>query len=157
MIYDPAGRGFALEWRHVLFIAAGAVRQTEFVRERQRNEKVSYNGWGMAVRDVDYDLASREEQNFHLLAEILVAGGTLRYSLQADKFNFDYLGARKVLQTAANFALLVRDLAQFGTTAVLNQGAEAIQNGVAGGFTYPSQNAFTEEIVWSLWQLKKLA
>lgn len=157
MIHDPAGRGFALEWRHVMFIAAGAVRLTEFVRERQRREKTSYTGNGLPIRDIDYDLVSREEQNFHLLAEIFVASGTLRYSLQADKFSFDYLGARKVQNTAVNFASLIRDLAQYGTNATLNQGAEAIQNGAASGFTYPSQNAFGEEIVWSLWQLKKFA
>jgi len=157
VIYDPAGRGFALEWRHIMFIAAGAVRITEFVRERQRREKISYTGGGEPYRDVDYDLVSREEQNFHLLAEIIVAGGSLRYSLQADKFNFDYLGARKASETEANFALLIRDLAQFATAALLNLGAEAIQKGSPDGFTYPSQNAFTEEIVWSLWQLKKLA
>jgi hypothetical protein len=157
MIFDSSSRGFALEWRHVIFIAAGAVRLTEFVRERQRREKISYTGNGLPIRDLDYDLVSREEQNIHLIAEIIVVGGTLRYSLQADKFNFDYLGPRKMPETAANFALLVRDLVQFGTVAALNQGAETIQNGATNVFTYPSQNAFSEEIVWSLWQLKKLA
>ncbi len=157
MIYDPVGRGFALDWRHIMFIAAGAVRLTEFVRERQRREKISYTGGGEPYRDVDYDLVSREEQNFHLLADVIVAGGTLRYSLQADKFNFGYLGSRQVQETAANFSLLVRDFAQFGTAAMLNRGAKTIQIGASEGFTYPSQNAFTEEIVWSLWQLKKLA
>jgi hypothetical protein len=156
MIYDPAGRGFALEWRHVMFIAAGAVRMTEFVRERQRREKISYTGNGLPIRDVDYDLVSREEQNFHLLAEIFVANGTLRYTVQADKFNFSYLGPRKANDPITNFALLVRDLAQFATGAALNQGAEAIRSGDSLGFTYPSQNAFYEETVWSLWQLKKL-
>jgi hypothetical protein len=156
LIYDPVGRSFALDWQHITLIATGAVRLTEFVRERQPRQKISYNGYGMAIRDVDYDLVSREEQNFHLLAELIVAGGTLRYALQADKFNFDYLGPRKVKDAAANFELLIRDLTQFGTSAALNRGTEAIQKGDSIGFTYPSQNAFYEEIVWSLWQLKKL-
>jgi len=157
LIYDPAGRSFALDWRHVTLIAAGAVRLTEFVRERQRREKISYTGYGLAIPDAEYDTVSREEHNFHPLTEIIVAGGTLRYTLQADKFNFDYLGTRKVKDTAANFALLVRDLAQFGTGAALNRGAEAIQKGDSIGLAYPSQNAFYEEIIWSLWQLKKLS
>ncbi len=157
LIYDPAGRSFALDWRHLTLITAGAVRLTEFVRERQRREKISYTGNGLPFRDVDYDMVSREEQNYHLLAEIFVAGGTLRYSLQADKFNFDCLGPRKVQETAANFALFVRDLVQLATGAALNRGAEAIQKGDSIGFTYPSQNAFYEEIVWSLWQLKKVS
>jgi hypothetical protein len=156
LIYDPVGRSFALDWRHITLIAAGAVRLTEFVRERQPREKISYTGYGMAIRDVDYETVSREEHNFHLLVEIIVAGGTLRYSFQADKFNFDYLGPRKLKDTAANFALLVHDLAQFGAGAALSRGAEAIQKGDSLGFAYPSQNAFYEEIIWSLWQLKKL-
>lgn len=157
LIYDPAGRSFALDWRHIMLITAGAVRLTEFVRERQRREKISYTGHGMAIPEAEYDTVSREEQNYHLLAEIFVAGGTLRYSLQATKFNFDYLATRKLKDTAANFALFVRDLTQFATSAALNRGAEAIQKGDSIGFTYPSQNAFHEESVWSLWQLKKVS
>src|SRR2546423_2858122 len=35
LIYDPIGKSFALEWRHVIFVAAGAVLLTDFVREQR--------------------------------------------------------------------------------------------------------------------------
>src|SRR6185503_5743688 len=34
LIFDPLGRPFTLEWQHVMCIAAGAVRLTEFVQKQ---------------------------------------------------------------------------------------------------------------------------
>ena len=57
--------------------------------------------------------------------------------------------------TAANFSLFVRDLIQFSPQAKLNRGAEALRAKAPEILSYPSKNAFYEEIVWMLWQMKK--
>ena len=36
LIYDPLGRPFALEWRHIVLIAAGAVRLTDLCGSKRR-------------------------------------------------------------------------------------------------------------------------
>lgn len=153
LIYDPLGRTFALDWPHIIFIAAGAVRLTEFVRE-QRNPKTRVTS-GRYQTPVYIEYEIKEERQFRCLAEIIITGGALRYSLAAEKFNFSGLGSRILKSVPANFSLLVRDLVQFGANARLNRGAEALRENSTNIFNYPSKNAFYEEIVWTLWQMKK--
>lgn len=153
LIYDPIGKSFTLEWRHIILIAAGAVRLTEFVRE-QRKPKTRVTS-GRYQTPVCFDQDTKEKREFHCVAEIIITGAALRYSLTADKFNFSGLGERNMKNTVANFSLLVRDLIQFSTNATLNRGAAALRDDATRLFNYPTKNAFYEEIVWSLWQLKK--
>jgi hypothetical protein len=155
LIYDPLGKSFTLDWRHIMFVAAGSVRPTDFVRHQEK-QPVPYHRRGRMIEEVECETVSREEQNFHLLAEIIVTDAVLRYSVTADKFNFAYLGERNMQSTEANFSLLVRDLVTFGANAALNRGAEALSQDATKMFSYPSKNAFYEEIVWSLWQLRKV-
>jgi len=157
LIYDPAGRSFALEWPHVLIVAAGAVRLTEFVQQRKQRPVTRYRGDGVQSVEIEYDTVSKEEQNFRLLCEIIVTGGALRYSVTAEKLNFSYLGERNMGNPVANFSLFVRDLVRFSSHCYVNRGAEVMQNDATKAFSYPSKNAFYEEIVWMLWQLKKAA
>src|ERR1041384_7850115 len=35
LIYDPVGKTFALEWRHIILVAAGAVTLVDFIQERR--------------------------------------------------------------------------------------------------------------------------
>ena len=56
-----------------------------------------------------------------------------------------------------NFSLFLRDLAQFAPHAGLNRGADALLRATPEIFSYPTKNAFHEEIVWMLWQIKKRA
>ena len=89
------------------------------------------------------------------VAEIIISGAVLRYSINAERFNFMSLGGRRTGDVTQDFALLIQDLARFATNAVLNRGAEAIRRNQP--FAYPTRNAFQEEIVWTLWQMKKRA
>lgn len=157
LIYDPLGRSFSLEWPHVLIVAAGAVRVTEFVQQRKARPVTRYHGDGAQSVDMEYETVSKEQQNSRLLGEIIVAGGSLRYSVIADQMNFAYLGERKVGNPIGNFSLFLRDLVRFSSHAYVNRGAEVMQAEPAKSFNYPSKNAFYEEIIWMLWQLKKAA
>ncbi len=157
LIFDPLGNSFPLEWRHVLIIAAGAVRLSDFVRQQKARTVRRANASGHRVPDVEYETVTREEQNFHLLGEIIITGAALRYSFAADTFNFTGLGARRPESLVENFGLFLRDLAQFAPHAGLNRGAAGLARATPEIFSYPTKNAFHEEIVWMLWQMKKRA
>ncbi len=53
-----------------------------------------------------------------------------------------------------NFALLVQDLAGFAPDAMLNRGAFFPKQDEKL-FPYPTKNAFSDEITWLLWRLKR--
>ena len=154
VIYDPLGKSFALAWAHLLFIAAGAVRLTDFVRHQQARPRTRYTGAGTSAQDIEYDMVSREERNFHLLADLIITGATLRYSLDASRFNFAGPGGPPAGNLAENFSKLLRDLMAAAPQAKLNRGAAALSGETPQPFSYPSKNAYHEEIIRSLWRLR---
>lgn len=150
LIYDPLGRTFPLPWQHVMLIAAGCVRMTDF--SRIGKQVWVDDGDGGQAQVMDYRTV--EEQNSHLLLEIVVSGAVLRYSVSAERFRFDYLGERRTKSLPENFALLVQDLATFAPHAMLNRGAYFLKQN-ENLFPYPTKNAFFEEITWLLWKMKR--
>ena len=149
LIYDPLGRSFRLEWGHLLMIAAGNVRLTDFARVEKTRYETRYD-WGHPSVEQVTDVSTKEEQNQHLVLELILTRAVARYSVTADKFNFAYLGPRRTKNLPENFALLVRDLIQFAPQAALNRGAFHLRENTGAPFTYPSKNAFFEEIIWLL-------
>lgn len=154
LIFDPLGRSFPLEWRHVLVIAAGSVQLTEFIRREERRPVTRYTAGGHPVTDIEVEAYNREEQSVQLMGEVVITGGALRYSFRADKFIFAALGDRATRDPRANFAEFVRGMIQCSPHAGLNRGAAALHSGEPI-FSYPSRNAFHEELVWMLWQIRK--
>jgi hypothetical protein len=155
LIFDPLGRSFPLPWQHVSLVAAGAVYLTEFVRYEER-QVMEFGRRNLQFDDQPgVQTFSREEQRLQLVGEIIITDAVLRYSLTAAKFNFVSLGARNMENISANFSLLMRDIIQFAPHAQLNRGAELLRNDATQIFSYPSRNAFQEEIIWLLWQRRK--
>jgi hypothetical protein len=151
LIYDPLGRNFPLPWQHVMMIAAGCVRVTNFKRVEKPSWTTSDSEGGCYETT---SISSVEERNDRLLLEIVVSGAVLRYSVSAERFRFDYLGERRTKSLPENFALLVQDLAVHAPHAMLNRGAFFLKQN-ENLFPYPSKNAFFEEITWLLWKMKK--
>jgi hypothetical protein len=141
-MYDPMGRVFALPWRDLMLIAAGNVRLRD------------YRGKGHTPADATHnnDFA-RNDDNLHLMLELVLAGGVARYSMIADEFVFNHLGARLTKDTPRNFELVVRELADHAPHAGLNRGAFLICQNEKDIFTYPNKAAFFEEIMWFLWRI----
>jgi hypothetical protein len=154
-IYDPLGRPFRLDWNHLLLIAAGQVSLTDFQRVEKRKPVRHYHPNGTIHTDMEVEHVTREERNDHLLLELVIAGAKLRYAADGHKFNYHYLKERATKDPAANFALLVQDLTRHATSAAVNRGAYYFREQAASPFTYPSKNAFYEEITWLLWRLKQ--
>ncbi|MEO6034857.1 MAG: hypothetical protein ABIQ35_06355 [Verrucomicrobiota bacterium] len=153
LIYDPLGRSFPLPWQHVMLVAAGCVRMTDFRRVEKPSWSTSDSEGGTYETTTVYNVEERAE---HLLLEIVVSGAVLRYSVSAERFRFDYLAERRSKSLPQNFALLVQDISANAPHALLNRGALSLcQNDSL--FPYPSKNAFFEEIAWLLWRLKAAA
>lgn len=151
MIYDPAGRSFALEWKNIMAIAAGRVKMSDFNRVMMPFPKQV----GREIVIVQ-EPVTREQRNQHLLLEIIVTRAVLRYTIIADRpggFSFQYLGARQVKGVAANFLLVVQDLLKFAPEAAINLGAQEIRENSPKPFIYPGKTAFYDEIVWMLWKM----
>ena len=157
MIYDPLGRAFPLAWGHILMIAAGVVRLTEFNPVRTSRPVITHDTYGSPIMDSVPETSHREERNYHLMLEIILSRAVLRYSVTADKFNFLYLGPRKTASVQKNFELLVQDLASSAPQAQLNRGALAVRDHAPELFSYPTKNAFFEEITWLLWRMAQSA
>lgn len=155
MVYDPLQRSFRLEYGHVMLIAAGDVRLNEFKQVRKTREIVGYDGEGRAHYDTIVETSTKEERNYHFCLELVLSRAVQRFSLTADKFSFSYLGERKTDDLTANFTLLVQDLVRQAPHAAINRGAYYLRENAQPLFSYPSKNAFFEEITWLLWRLRQ--
>lgn len=151
LMYDPMGRSFNLPSRDIMLIAAGNVRLPEYKRAHGPAEAARQS------QDFLTEGRSRDSAQFHLMLEVVLSGGVSRYSLIADEFVFNHLGGRLTNDTAQNFSLLVRDLAEFAPHAGLNRGAFLICENAKEIFPYPSKPAFFEELTWFLWLTSRVA
>jgi hypothetical protein len=151
IIYDSIGRSFSLEWKYVMMIAAGCVRMTDFKRV-ERKVWAASDGESAAFPQIES--RNVEQQNNYMLLEIVVSGAVSRYSASAEKLRFGYLGERRTKSLQQNFALLIQDLIAFAPYAMLNRGAFYLKQDHSL-FSYPSKNAFFEEITWLLWRMKR--
>jgi hypothetical protein len=142
-MYDPMGRAFSLPWSDLMLIAAGNVRLRDYRGKGHSPAEAAHN-----QRPED-----RGEENLHLMLELVLAGGVARYSMIADEFVFNHLGARLTKETARNFEFVVRELAEKAPHAGLNRGAFLICQNETEIFNYPSKAAFFEEIIWFLWRI----
>jgi hypothetical protein len=105
------------------------------------------------VREAKFEYSSRESAGWVLRAEVLLTRAAIRYSIEAEEFNFACLGERVNGDLAANFCLLLQDFIGFVPHATLNRGAVSIGSGPAGLVGYPNVSFFQQEISWLLWQM----
>jgi hypothetical protein len=154
MIFDPLNRGFPLEWKHISLIAAGRVRVQNFERLQTERNVLRFGPRGMPRVETKTDYSTRERSGDQMLLEIFVGQGALRYCGNGEKLLYHYLGERRTNEPLENFSMLVRDLAQHAPQAAVNRGAWYLREH-SEPFSYPSKNAFYEELTWLLWQLAK--
>ncbi len=154
MLHDALGRPFPLPWQHIQIFAAGNVKLQEF--KQVRTERIISTAYEDSLPETVVDYSTKEQSAFHFLMEIILTNAVLRYSINADKaFLFQNLGPRFDRDLAKSFALVVRDIGQYTTNAVLNRSAYFLRENKSEPFCYPSKNAFFEEITWLLWRLRQ--
>jgi len=155
-LYDSLKRASEILWSDIILIASGYVRVREVRKQRTVLDEPSLVGAGVAV-DLAASAESHEEQHYHLLLDIFLNAGNSRYSITADGFAFDHLGARLSDDLAVNFVFLIQDLVAQAPQAGLNRGAFKASQRPPELFPYPSKAAFHEEITWMLWRIGKLS
>jgi len=141
-VYDSMKREAEVPWRDIMFIAAGLVR----VRETHRVRELETVG----------GTRTKEELTGHLLLDLFLNGGTTRYSITAEDFSFEHLGARLSDDLATNFVLLIQQLAQHASHAGQNRGAFMACQQPPELFPYPSKQTFNEELTWMLWRIAQI-
>ncbi|HUR46822.1 MAG TPA: hypothetical protein VMZ27_13170 [Candidatus Saccharimonadales bacterium] len=151
-MYDPMGRVFALPWQDIMMLAAGNVKVPEFKRGKPAHEEQQFHGMS---HDTLTDTRIREEHRPQLMLEIFLVGGISRYSVTGETFEFGYLGERLTADLQTNFALLLKDLAEFAPHAGMNRGAYMATQEQGEVLKYPSKHAFYEELVWMLWRISE--
>jgi hypothetical protein len=133
-----------------MLIAAGNVRLRDY-RGRHSPAEATHNN--EAARGAHGVTRPTGDDRLHLMLELVLAGGVARYSMIADEFVFNHLGARLTKETERNFELVVRELSEYAPHAGLNRGAFLICQGEKEIFTYPGKASFFEEITWFLWRI----
>ncbi|MFN7140252.1 MAG: hypothetical protein ACK4UN_13030 [Limisphaerales bacterium] len=156
ILHDPLGRPFPLPWQHIMMLAAGNVKVVEFNRHAMPRQVTRYTANGQAYTTQEVDYNTREEHRFQFLLEIILTRSVLRYSVTVDKpMLFQYLGSQFNPKLEQSFGILVRHLLQFAPQAALNRGAYYFRENASEAFSYPSKNAFHEEIIWLLWKMQQ--
>jgi hypothetical protein len=162
LVFDPLGRSFPIEWQHLMLIAAGNVPTTRFTRSivaPPGGGVFAPASWGR--RPVPSVMASlprvesREERRGTLTIELILTRAVARYTIQADEsapLLFRCLGERATQEPTENFRLLLDDIGRAAPEARCNRGAWLLRQNPATLLDYPSSNAFSEEIIWMLWQ-----
>jgi hypothetical protein len=168
LVFDPIGRPFPVEWRHLMLIAAGNVLTTQFTRRTMAPtaaaDRYAYGTWGRrptpGVAASLSRVASREERNGVLTIDLVLTRGLARFTITADAsapLLFRVLGHRMTSEPATNFRLLLDDIGRAAPGAQCNRGAWLLRQDPPRLLEYPSSNAFLEEIVWMLWQHRRQA
>lgn len=144
-----------IAWDQVCLIAAGSVQLTKFARQQQVTEEIRLHishGIPLPVMETKLEYRSKEAADWYLRAEIIMADGSIRYSVEAEQFNFSPLGEGVTRDLAGNFCLLIRGLATHAPGALLSRGAASILSEPCEFSYYPRKNAFHDDIIWTLWK-----
>lgn len=151
LAYDPVGRTIPIRWADVTLVAAGNVRLTHFTTERRN---VPVPTWGRregSGGEFEPAYRSRETSSENLVLDVILRRAVFRFHIEGARFNYSGLGARKTGDTPADFALLVGELCRCAPHALVNRGVFQLREGAAP-MSYPSRNAYHEEIAWLLWR-----
>jgi len=150
-VYDLRGQPMPVAWNEIALVAAGAVRHVEISQPQTKRptgqSRVGIAGWLRPTAKPTRKVASDSQ----LLLELVLAGGETRYELDAAQFPFKYAVDRPEFSTLEKFVWLVREIGNRSPRALLNRGASDVRNGVQLVRGYPSRQAFTDEMIWLLW------
>ena len=159
--FDPYDREILVSWERVELVCAGAVRMTRFrpvTRNRDRDPSI----WGeesslpleasIALRHESRDVSitlRQEKREWCWLADLLVAGRTLRFSFVSGEFVPSELEGPRIHNPDDRFRAFLRRLLVHVPHAILNRGAFAVrEDDPDAAPRYPTRNAYQEEMVW---------
>jgi hypothetical protein len=161
VIYDPIGRPFPVEWRHVMLIAAGSIMSTRFTRKTLPpsvgGALFGNVGWGRRAAPTVMAsfprIESREERRGVLTIDLILSRAMARFTITADDsapMLFRCLGERETVELTENFRQLIEELSRSAPGALCNRGVTFLRQTPPTLVGYPSSNAFCEETIWML-------
>ena len=154
-VHDALGRATLVPWAELMLVAAGNVLISDFVRRPVSGTAPQLDRFFRRGPVPVPEYVHDEEKKFHLCLEIVTMRSARRFSAQADRLNYMYLGERLADRAAHNFPLLVQDILRFAPQVAVNSGAFNLRERAPRLFDYPTKGAFLEEITWLLWRMKQ--
>lgn len=153
VVQDPLGRPLPLPWAHVALIAAGRVQHFGMNKTTTEERVMRYDPVrGLSVQTV-VETRHKVAENAQWLVDIFLAGGALRFQIEAANFMFKHTFDRPELDLAGKVGLLVQLLSQHAPHAALNRGAFTVRVSPDSDFAYAGKNYLFEESNWLLWRL----
>jgi len=160
LVDDALGRMTPVVWSDIVLLAAGSVREAVFTRTRYEWQETRTDLLHVAhlavipipVKETHVEYDAKESGEWALRAELLLAEGATRLSIEAERFSFAGLNELLTQNLATNFCLFVRELARHVPQAGLNEGATRILAEPPEFAYYSSRAAFQNETMWRLWR-----
>jgi hypothetical protein len=98
---------------------------------------------------------ARKRQVWAWTADVILAGGSMRFVFSPDRL-LAWPGTVPVTRNPeTRFLELLRAVAERAGQAALNRVAFALRDGETETISYPSRNAYQEELLWILWRLRQ--
>jgi len=150
-VYDLRGQFTPVPWSDIALVAAGSVRHVEVgLSQKECTAVQSHSALGIWPNK-PVESVRKLESDSQLILDLVLAGGERRYEMDAAQFPFKYAVDRPELSNLEKFVWLVREIGNRAPRAILNRGASDVRNGVQLVRGYPSRQAFTDEMIWLLW------
>jgi hypothetical protein len=179
VVCDPYGRELEIPWENLSLISAGLVWDTEFVRTSSPSggsdhsddfadilalrtvNALSMGNWGMPMSSGLTSFAptpissSQERQVWRWGADLFLKGVPLRFILRPEQLQFIDQDQRAAPDPTLAFLELIRTISQHSPIALTNRVVYALREGHTDTLSYPSRNAYQEEMIWILWRLQQ--
>jgi hypothetical protein len=179
VVCDPYGRELEIPWENFSLISAGLVWDTEFVRTSSPSggsdhsddfadilalrtvNALSMGHWGVPMSSGLTSSAptpissKRERQVWRWGADLFLKGVPLRFIFRPEQLQFIAQDQRADPDPTLAFLELIRSISQHTLSALTNRVVYALREGHTDTLSYPSRNAYQEEMTWILWRLRR--
>ena len=146
-VFDLYGRDTLIPFHRVLLLACGVVTRGEVERTKDART-VRHGRHAIEVEDAEYGVVERDD----VVLDIVTAEPTRRYRIEANRFDYGYLGDRKRANSAENLAMLIGDVMAARPAIATGPGVERLLAGARKHERYRNARELDLEIAWLLWR-----
>lgn len=150
VVCDPCERKIVLPWEALWIVSAGLVQEVDFTRVSP-----VFSTHGAEMSGLRSTSIPSERQVSMWLSDLFIQGGSLRFSFRARDLYFMDAEQKSSPDPDLAFLELVRHISGRATQAALNRVSYSLREGHSDAITYPSRNAYNEELLWILWRFRK--
>ncbi len=151
-VYDPMNRPVIVGWTDITLVAAGASQQPEANKTQTEHAVLRFNAASAVRSKTAADSGHKLGSGLQFLLEILLAGGAVRYQIDAVQFSFKHVIDRPGLTLEEQFVWLVREICRHTPQATFNAGALGLRQGQEIVPVYANRQTLNDEMIWLLWQ-----